>query len=174
MEEEIGEIETDVEAEGPRRANTTKMAIITVIGIVIILVMIFAPFLPVEEDYTVTENYERTATYSIERSDAELRFGIPAGFYYDVYVRIRNTDFEGGTFDVDFQMDDITRTVCSKMKSNYIAPGESYQFHFYCDVETGTDYTWDKTVYAPTIIDSHLVDKERTVYKSAFQILTGG
>lgn len=174
MEEEIREVEPVVKVEEPKRASTNKIVIIAVVGVVVVLVMLFVPFIPVEETYTITEDYETTASYSVERSDAELRFGIPAGFYYDVYVKVRNTDVKGGTFDVSFHMDDITRTVCSKTKSNYIGPGDTHQFHFYCDVEAGRDYTWDKTVYPPTIIDTHMVEKERTVYKSVYQILTGG
>lgn len=190
MGEEIREVEPVVEVEGPKRASTNKVIVIAVIGIVVVLVMFFTPFVPMEETYLQSymdtewesQEYERYAKYEVPRHEAVMRFGIPQGFYYDIYVKVRNIDVEGGTFSAEIKVWDISKTICNKEKSNYIAPGDSYQFAFYCDVEFNRDYDWSWDVDAPTIIDTHLVvvdvqkqrEAERTVYKSVYQILTGG
>jgi len=190
MEEEIREVEPVVEAEGPKPAKTNKLIIIAVIGIVVVLVLLFAPFVPAEEIYLEsymdtewqTQEYEKSADYEVPRHETVMRFGIPQGFYYDIYVKVRNTDVEGGTFSAEIKVWDVSKTICSKEKSNYIGPGDSYQFKFYCDVEFDKDYAWSWDVDAPMIIDTHLVEvdvekqreAERTIYKSVYQILTGG
>lgn len=190
MEEEIREVEPVVEVEGPKRASRNKIIIVAVIGIVVVLVLLFAPFVPAKETYLEsymdteweTQEYEKSADYEVTRHEAVMRFGIPQGFYYDIYVKVRNIDVEGGTFSAEIEVRDISRTICSKEKSNYIGPGESYQFKFYCDVEFNRDYEWSWDVDAPRIIDTHLVEvdvekqreAERTIYKSVYQILTGG
>lgn len=188
MEEER-EIESSVQAEGPKRASTNKIIIIAVIGIVLVLVMLFVPFVPAKETYLQsymdteweTQEYERIAKYAVDRSEWVSGFWLQ-GCYCDIYVKVRNTDVEGGTFKVRVEIEDITHVVFSKTKTQYIGPGNSYQFHFYYDTDCGTDYVWSKYVTAPTIIDTHLVEidvekqreAERTVYKSVYQILTGG
>lgn len=151
-----------------------KIIVVAVIAIVVILAVLFVPFVPAKETYSEVEQYSKPAGYSVDRDEWDSGWSISKGCYCNIYIKVRNTDVRGGTFDVSVEIQDILTVVYSNSKSQYIGPGESYQFRFYYNTHCDTDYVWSYDVDPPSIIDERVVEKERTVYKSVVQLLTGG
>ncbi len=174
-----------------------KNLIIGVIVVAMITIVLFVPMIPVEvtyseiepyeetETYTEFSSYEREATYIVDDWNLEEKIG-----WFDVYVQsdvtVRNTDKDGGTFEVVHELYDINGLFGSVEDSFYLGAGDSYTSTTTFDTRWGQDTKGTYHVNPPTVIDTRLVEKTRvvqktrvvektkTVYKSIIEILVYG
>ena len=152
-----------------------KKLIAGAIVVVAIVIVIFIPMIPVEvtysetvpveETYTAEEPYEREATYVVDDWKLQEKIG-----FFDVYVQsdvtLRNTDQYGGTFVVVHNLYDVYGLFGSVEDSFYLGAGDSYTSTATFDTSWGQDTLGSYDVDSPTVIDTRLVEKTRTVYKS--------
>ena len=169
-----------------------RKVLIMCMVVAVVLAVLFIPMVPVQETYTETEPYERVITevvpYEREaeyevvsttlKEEMEL-FG--RGVYHVLEVVVRNIDSKGGTFTVTLSLYDVDGLYGQKSTSHHIAPGATEACRAEFDTSLGQDVRGGYSISAPTIIDERLVDKkviderlvtkERTVYKSIFELL---
>lgn len=150
-----------------------KKLIAVVIVAVAVIVVLFIPMIPVEITYSETESYERDATYVVDDWDLEEKIG-----FFDVYVQsdvtLRNTDKYGGTFVVVHKLYDVYGLFDSVEDSFYLGAGNSHTSTATFDTSWGQDTVGNYHVTPPTVIDTRLVEKTKTVYRSIIEILTYG
>jgi len=147
-----------------------KGLIIGIIAIVVILVILLIPMIPTTEDYSVTEPFERKATYVVENWDLNEKLG-----FFDVYVqsdvRVRNTDKYSGTFQVIHKLYDIDGLFGTMTDSFYLDAGGSHTSTATFDTRWGQDTRGTYSITSPTVVDERLVTKHRTIYKSIIELL---
>ena len=152
-----------------KKANY-KPLIIGVAVIAVIAVVLVVPIIPVEVTYSETEPYEREATYVVDDWDLQEKLG-----FFDVYVQsdvtVRNIDEYGGTFVVVHDLYDVYGLFDSVEDSFYLAAGESHTSTATFDTTWGQDTVGEYHVTPPTVIDTRLVEKTKTVYKSIIGLL---
>ena len=150
-----------------------KKLIIGVVVIAVVIVILFIPMIPIEVAYSETEEYERLATYVVDDWNLEEKLG-----WFDVYVQsdvtVRNTDKYGGTFVVVHKLYDVYGLFGSVEDSFYLGAGESHTSTATFDTSWGQDTVGNYDVTPPTVIDTRLVEKTKTVYKSIIEILVYG
>jgi hypothetical protein len=154
-------------------SRTIQYVIVAVIIFAIIIILV-VPFIPVRESYSEMEPYERAATYEVVSATLTQGFDLKRGIYHTLTVVVKNTDTKGGTFTVILRLYDVNGLFGEKTVSNYIAPGSSATFKAEFDTQLGQDVRGDYELSPPIVIDQRLVTKQRTVYKSIFEILIYG
>ena len=87
---------------------------------------------------------------------------------------MRNTDEYGGTFVVTHKLNDVYGLFGSEEDSFYLGAGDSYTSTVTFDTSWGQDTLGTYYVTAPTVIDTRLVGKTKTVYKSVIELLIYG
>jgi len=159
-------------SEEAKRPDHKKL-IVGVIVITAIVIVLFVPIIPVEVTYSETESYEREATYVVDDWDLQEKLG-----WFDVYVQsdvtVRNTDKYGGIFVVVHKLYDVYGLFGSVEDSFYLGPGDSFTSTATFDTSWGQDTVGSYDVTPPTVIDTRLVEKTKTVYKSIIEILIYG
>ena len=124
----------------------------------------YSETVPVEETYTAEEPYEREATYVVDDFKLQEKIG-----WFNVYVQsdvtLRNTDKYSGTFVVVHTLKDVYGIFGSVEDSFYLGPGDSYTSTATFDTSWGQDTLGTYDVTPPTVIDTRLVEKTKTVYK---------
>ena len=150
-----------------------KKLIAVTIAVAVIVIVLFAPLIPVEVTYSETEPYDRSATYVVDNWNLEEKLG-----WFDVYVQsdvtVRNTDEYGGTFRVVHKLYDIKGLFGSVDDSFYLGAGDSYTSTATFDTTWGQDTAGNYDVTPPTVTDTHLVEKTKIIYKSIIVILLYG
>lgn len=126
-----------------------KNLIIGVIAVAVIVIVLFIPMIPVTVTYSETEPYERLATYVVDDWNLEEKLG-----WFDVY--------------------DVYGLFGSVEDSFYLGAGQSYTSTATFDTSWGQDTLGSYDVTPPTVIDTKLVYKTKTVYKSIIEILIYG
>lgn len=159
---------------GEEEKRGYKKLIVGVIVVAVILIILFIPIIPIEEAYSVTEPYERVATYVVDDWDLVEKWSLNIGFYVQSDVAVRNTDEYGGTFKVVHKLNDIHGLFGTVTDSFQLDAGASYTSTATFDTRMGQDTLGTYSVTAPTIIDEQLVTKYRTVYKSIIELLIYG
>lgn len=150
-----------------------------VLGIIVAgIVIIGVPLLTVEEDYTTTEPYETTETYTEQVAkqrtvnlDYETsQFELDNAFYGigsdTLSINVRNTDEDGGNFQVTF--DTCTPTAeLTLSDQKYLASGEMKEFSASTEADLQSDCSTAR-VDSPTKQETYYdnVQKERTVTKT--------
>lgn len=152
-------------------------------GIAIVFLVIFfaVPLVSVEKSYTEEEPYETTETYwdtEQYQEDVPIDYNVledvivektswSLGVYMEARVKIRNTDTEGGNFDVNFQFKDVYGVQKEETKTEFIASGQTRTVKCTYDHEMGDDVLWRWGVNEPykTVTKTQEVEKERTVTK---------
>jgi len=145
---------------------------ILVIVAVIVLVL-FAPIVPVTRTYSIVEPYERHAKYDVISATLERKIDLVRGVYVVSKVAIRNVDKLGGTFTVTHYFHTVDATY-EKITRDYIAPGETKTFNAELDIRLGQDVRQGFSVLPPKVIDKRVVTKHETIYKSIIGILLHG
>ena len=150
-----------------------KSLIVGAIVVAAIVIVLLIPIIPVEVTYSETEPYERQATYVVEDRNLEEKLG-----WFNVYVQsdvtVKNTDKYGGTFVVVHELYDVYGLFGSVEDSFYLGPGDSYTSTTTFDTSWGQDTLGSYDVTSPTVIDTRLVEKTKTVYKSIIEIIIYG
>ena len=150
-----------------------KNLITGIIVFAVIVVVLFAPIVPVSVAYSETEPYERWATYAVDDWNLEEKLG-----WFNVYVQsdvtVRNTDKYGGTFKVVHELNDVYGLFGRVEDSFYLGAGESFTSTATFDTSWGQDTLGSYDVTPPTVIDTRIVEKVKTVYKSTVGILIHG
>jgi len=139
--------------------------------VVVIGIVLFVPFIPVDVTYTETESYERPARYDVTSATTTEEWDWARGIYHTIRVTVKNTDSKGGTFKVTLSLYDVHGLFGEKTVNNYIAPGASAVFKAEFDTVLGQDVRGEYSISEPTVIDERLVTRHRTVYKSIIQML---
>lgn len=139
-------------------------------GIIVSIILLLAPIIPVEETYFEEEPYGRQATYSVVNWDLSEKWG-----FFDVWVEsivtLRNIDTVGGTFTITHNLYDIDGLFGSVRDTNYIGPGQTYVSFAKFDTKLGQDTRGQYSITAPSIIDTRLVEKSNTVYRSLISFI---
>jgi len=173
------ELQKPVEAEPqpeakpqPRgeEAGKTGMAVLAVS--ILILAVLLIPLVPVKVSYTVEEPYERALDYEEVSVNLRTGFDISRGIYTVFEVRVRNIDVKPGTFTLTASLYTDQGVMGPETVREYIAPGETATLRVEFDTKLGQQV--DHVSYeieAPTIIDTRLVTKYKTVYKSLLELL---
>jgi len=113
--------------------------------------------------YTEQEAYQRYVKYTVVSSLSDwIWLSLSQGYGLRMTVRIENIDSAGGTFTVDYRVDDIGGVCYIDTVSHYVGSGEVKDFVSIFDGEVDRDYRWYKTVHAPTTTDYRTVTKYRT------------
>ena len=150
-----------------------KKLIAVTVAVAVIVIVLFVPLIPVEVTYSETEPYDREATYVVDDWNLEEKLG-----FFDVYVQsdvtVRNTDEYGGTFVVTHKLHDVYGLFGSEEDSFYLGAGDSYTSTVTFDTSWGQDTLGEYYVNPPTVTDTRLVEKTKTVYKSLIGILLYG
>jgi len=138
-----------------------------------------APIVPVEQTYTESEPYETTETYTeqvarertvdLDYETSEFTLGEAAfGVGSDtISINVRNTDTEGGNFEVTFETCTSSSAELTLSDQNYVPAGESIEFSVSTEADLERECTQadvnpgikEETVYED-------VQKERTVTKT--------
>ena len=155
--------------EEEKKADYKKLSVAVVI-IAVIVIILFIPMIPIQEAYSVTEPYEREATYVVVERNLQEKLG-----FFDVYVQsdvtVRNTDKSGGTFKVIHKLYDINGIFGTVTDSFYLGAGASQTSTATFDTKWGQDTKGTYSVTPPTVVDEQLVTKHRTIYKSIAELL---
>ncbi len=136
------------------------------------------PIMPVEQTYTESEPYEATETYTEQvarqrtvdldytTSDFTLG-GAPFGIGSDtISINVRNTDNEGGDFEVTFNTCTSSSAELTLSDQNFVSAGESVEFSASTEADLETDCTQarvDPGIKQETYYED--VQRERTVTK---------
>ena len=147
-----------------------KKLIAVIIAVAVIVIVLFAPLIPVEVTYSETEPYDRSATYVVDDYNLVEKLGW-FDFYVQSDVTVRNTDKHGGTFVVVHKLYDVYGLFGTVTDSFYLGAGASYTSTATFDTSWGQDTLGSYDVTPPTVIDTRLVEKTKTVYKSIIEIL---
>jgi len=155
--------------DGEKKAGYKKSSVAVII-IAVIVIILFIPMIPIQEAYSVTEPYERKATYVVVKWNLQEKLG-----FFDVYVQsdvtVRNTDKSGGTFKVIHRLYDINGLFGTVTDSFYLGAGASHTSTATFDTKWGQDTKGTYSVTPPTVVDEQLVTKHRTIYKSIAELL---
>ncbi|WEL23634.1 hypothetical protein [Candidatus Nanohalovita haloferacivicina] len=151
-----------------------------VLGLIIVGLGAFAvPVMPVEQTYTEAEPYETTETYTeqvarertvdLEYETFDFTLGeAPLGFGSDtVSIDVRNTDNEGGNFEVAFDTCTSSSAELTLSDQNYVPAGESVEFSASTEADLERDCTQAR-VSPGTKQETYYEDvqRERTVTKT--------
>jgi len=156
-----------------KRVTHRNLIIGVVVIAVVVVIVLFVPMIPVEVAYSETEDYDRLATYVVDNWNLQEKLGW-FDFYVQSDVTVRNTDEYGGTFKVLHRLFDVHGLFGSEEDSFYLGAGESYTSTVTFDTSWGQDTVGDYAVTSPTVIDSRVVEKTKTEYKSIIEILAYG
>lgn len=151
-----------------------RWLIISIIFLAVIIVVLFAPLIPVVETYSETEPYTRECLYEVVSARLRESWDLVRGTYHISEVTIKNIDSYGGTFTVTHYLYDVKGLYEVKQTSEYLAPGETKTFRAEFDTRWLQDVRCEYSVSAPTVIDQRIVTKYETVYKSIIEILIYG
>ncbi|NWG11003.1 hypothetical protein HXY33_04540 [Candidatus Bathyarchaeota archaeon] len=145
--------------------------IIGIIIIAVVIVVLVIPMIPVEESYNETEPYNRLATYDVVSATLTEGWDLVRGTYHTSTIVLRNTDAYGGTFSVTHRLYDINGLYDIETTTAFVGSGQQYTFSTQFDTQWLQDVRGEYSVSAPTVIDTRVVTKQRTVYKSIIQLL---
>lgn len=153
-----------VEKTSPRKI------IIAIVVVAVILAVLLIPMVPIQEAYSVTEPYERKATYIVDDANLQEKIGF-LNVYVQSDITVRNTDEYGGTFKVIHKLYDIDGLFGTVTDSFYLGEGQSHTSTATFDTKWGQDTKGKYSVTAPTVIDEKMVTEHRTVYKSIIELI---
>jgi len=138
-----------------------------------LVLILFAPVIPVEVTYAEPEPFKREARYEVISSSLSTGFDLFRGFYTVFEVKIKNTDKYGGNFTVAFYLYDKEGLFGKDVKSGQIGPGEEKTFRAEFDTKFGQEVRGEYKVTPPIVVDQKLHYVQRVVRKSLIQIALG-
>ena len=162
---------------GHRKKFTYIKIVIIFIAIIVIL---FAPIIPVKYSYNVEEKREVPVNYKFDHHYTETLVKLlPPDWELEYVCTIENVDAVGGTFTIKVTFYDKGKAVYSTSDSKYIGPGQKATFNIYSSgLAYSTDwkerYKVEPIITPPKKIEAYLVTKYGTKYVSLFQLFTGG
>ena len=138
-----------------------------------LVLILFAPVIPVEVTYAEPEPFKREARYEVISSSLSTGFDLFRGFYTVFEVKIKNTDKYGGNFTVAFYLYDKEGLFGKDVKSGQIGPGEEKTFRAEFDTRFGQEVRGEYKVTPPIVVDQKIHYVQRVVRKSLIQIALG-
>jgi len=160
--------------EETRKRGFNRNLIIGIVILVAIVVILVIPMIPVDATYNETEPYNRPATYDVISATLTEKWDLSRGTYHASTVVVRNTDAYGGTFSVNHRLYDIDGLEGTDVTTAFVGSGQQYSFSADFDTQWLQDVRAEYSVTAPTVIDSRVVTKHKTVYKSIIELLLYG
>lgn len=149
-----------------------KRLLIGIVAVVVAVAILFIPMIPTVEAYTVTEPYDRLATYQVTSATLTEEFELfGKGIYHRSSIVVKNTDKFGGAFTVTHYVYDVNGLLATKTTSDYMAAGGTKTFIADFDTKWLQDIRGEYSVAAPNVVDQKVVAKQKTVYKSTLEIL---
>lgn len=122
------------------------------------------------ETYYDTENYQEEVPfdYDILERYAQTKWNLKYGFYVKSLLEIRNTDDEGGEFEVNFEFNNQKDVLKRATKTYFIASGDSHAFICIYNTKFGEDieeivWAWEVEEPYKTVTKTRQVERERTV-----------
>jgi hypothetical protein len=153
------------------KGKSFKNLVIGVAIIALVVAILFIPMIPIEEPYNETEPYNRLATYEVVSATLSEKWNIIKGTYHISEIVVKNTDSYGGTFTVTHYLYDVNGLYGIETTSAFVGSGETYTFTAEFDTQWLQDVRGEYSVSAPTVIDTRVVTKYKTVYKSIIELL---
>jgi len=153
------------------KSGSHRALIAGIIAVAVILVILFIPMIPVDATYNETEPYNRLATYDVVSATLTEGWDLSRGTYHTSTVVVRNTDSYGGTFSVTHRLYDVNGLYDTETTTAFVGSGQQYSFSTQFDTQWLQDVRGEYSVSAPTVIDSRVVTKHKTVYKSIIELL---
>jgi len=139
--------------------------------VALVAVALFVPVIPVQVQSQIVVPFERPATYEVLSATLSGAFDLSRGYYVVSEVVVKNTDSQGGTFQVTHSLYTVDGLFGAKTTSDYLAPGETKISKAEFDTRLGQDVRGSYSVSPPTIIDHRVETETKTVYRSVVDII---
>ena len=146
-------------------------AIYVIALVALVVAALFVPIIPVQVQSPVTVPFERPATYEVLSATLSGAFDLSRGYYVISEVVVKNTDSQGGTFQVTHRLYTVDGLFGAKTTSDYLAPGDTKTSKAEFDTKLGQDVRGNYSVSSPTVIDHRVETETKTVYRSAIDII---
>lgn len=153
-------------------ANTVA----ALLGSALLVGLLAAPIVPIEEEYTVTEPYETTEAYTEmepvtvydDLDYSVLDYQYDNHFWTDradVSVELRNDDSEPGEFWINFDIATTTGTTSTSTDEVFLTPGETHEFGVTV-AGSYQDSSYEVHTSGKEVTQYREVEKERVVTKT--------
>jgi len=145
------------------RPRDWKNPTTVIVVAVIVMAVLFIPMIPVKEDYSQTEEYERETMYEVVSVALEEQ--------NETVVVVKNIDAYGGTYIVSHYLYDADGLHETKTTGEYLAAGQNKTFRAKFDTKGLQDVRGGYSVSAPRVIDRRVVIKHGIIHRSIIELL---